>query len=60
LTRHRYGEATTALNELDTPLSSLSIEDNELLIVQDGKVVQKVVKRSLFLGSLILIGLLED
>jgi hypothetical protein len=38
----RIGEATTPLNDMDAPLSALGILDNELLIVQDGHVVQKV------------------
>ena len=38
----RYGEATTALNDLDAPLADLGVDDNDLLLLKDGRVVPKV------------------
>ncbi len=37
-----FGETTTVLNDMEAPLTAINIDDNELLLVKDGRVVPKV------------------
>lgn len=36
-----FGETTTVLNDMEAPLTAINIDDNELLLVKDGRVVPK-------------------